>query len=369
MATRILFLINSLRPGGAEKVLVNLVNGLNASKYDITIMTLFGGGANKQFLDNNIKLVELYKKAPKGFVFICKFFSSQFLHRFFIKKKYDIEVSYLQGVTTRIIGGAPSDVKAIAWMHNCDRPDRTFKNKREMMALCKRFDKIVSVSWAVDKKVMDATGNILNNTSVIYNTHDLDNILSSSKVLVPTMQNEKALKLVTIGTIYNIKGYPRLLDALYRCHLETFNFHMYFVGDGPQRKKLEQIVAQKNMGDYVTFFGFDKNPYKYLSKADLFICSSYTEGFSGTVSEAAILGVPTLTTDCSGMKEILGNNNEYGVVVENSDEGLYRGIRKLLSNPQLLSHYKEKIKERRGFFSPTETLAAAEELFDNLMVK
>ena len=107
---RVLFLINSLRGGGAEKVLVNLVNCLDADKYDITVGVLFGDGVNKQFLHQNIKVKRFFKKAPKGFVYIAKLFSPSFLHRFFIKERYDVEISFLQGVCTRIIGGAPTDL-------------------------------------------------------------------------------------------------------------------------------------------------------------------------------------------------------------------------------------------------------------------
>lgn len=369
MRIKILFLINSLRPGGAEKVLVNLVNYLSPTKYDITVMTLFGGGTNKQFLSSNIKLIELYRKAPFGFVHVCKLFSPELLHKYFIKEQYDIEISYLQGVTTRIIGGAPSSVKAIAWMHNCDHPEITFKTIKERNRLLQRFDRIVSVSNTVEEKVRGCVTGKLSNCQVIYNTQDVSHIIEASHDLVPIMNTEKSLKFIAIGTLYDVKGYLRLLKSLYKLKLEKFNFKMYFVGDGPQRKELEEFVKSHGMREYVTFFGFDKNPYKYLAKADLFICSSYTEGFSGTVSEATILGIPTLTTECAGMKEILGEHNEYGIVVENSDKGLEEGIRNILDNPDILKHYKEAVRKRSDFFKPEKTVSEVESMFDNLVRK
>lgn len=363
---KLLFVINSLRSGGAEKVLVNLVNGLNPNKYDITLMVLFGDGVNKQFLNSNIKVIRLFKKAPLGFVHIARLFSASFLHNIFIREKFDIEISYLQGVCTRIVGGAPKKQKTVAWIHNFDRPDRIFRSQVEMLEICQRSSAVACVSKHTQEQVVEATEGKAN-ALVVYNTHDVETILNNSSEAVPKMQKEKKLKLITIGTLYDVKGFPRLLEALYKCHLERFDFHMYFVGDGPQRKELEEIVAKYNMNEYVTFFGFNKNPYKYLAKSDLFICSSYTEGFSGTVSEATILGIPTLTTDCSGMKEILGANNEYGIVVENSDNGLLQGLRMIFNNPALLIQYRARVKERGEFFSPAKTLKKSEELFDNIM--
>lgn len=366
---KILFLINSLRPGGAEKVLVNLVNGLNQEKYDITVMTLFGGGANKEFLNPGIRLIEYYKKAPKGFVYICKLFSPSFLHRHYIKEKYDLEVSYLQGVTTRIIGGAPLGIKTIAWMHNCDHPEVTFRSMSERTRLLKKFDSIASVSKIVDSKVKACINESLSNCTVIYNTQDVNNILNDSATPVPSMESCKDVKIVTAGTVYNVKGYSRLLKSLNELHRQGYKFHMYFVGDGPQRKELEEYVTVNDMSEYVTFFGFDKNPYKYMSKADFFVCSSYTEGFSGTVSEATILGIPTLTTRCAGMDEILGENNEYGVIVDNTDEALHQGLLDFLSKPELLAEYKERVKKRKDFFNPETTIKQAEDLFDSLIQK
>ena len=133
-----LFLINSLRGGGAEKVLVNLVNCLDANKYDITVGVLFGDGVNKQFLHQNIKVKRFFKKAPKGFVYLAKLFSPSFLHRLFIKERYDVEISFLQGVCTRIIGGAPEKIPIVTWIHNFDRPDRIFRSQDEKKNILSR---------------------------------------------------------------------------------------------------------------------------------------------------------------------------------------------------------------------------------------
>lgn len=363
---KILFLINSLRAGGAERVLVNLVNGLNKNKYDITVLILFGGGVNKPLLCKDVRLIEIYKKAPKGFVHICKILSPQILHRYFIKEKYDIEVSYLQGITTRIIGGAPADVKTIAWIHNFDHPEYAFRSSKEKMNLLKKYAKVVSVSMVVNDKVNTSTNHELSNTCVIYNTQDVDNIHNAANQEVFEMTSSSDFKIIAVGTIYNVKGYLRLLKALFKIKQRGFKYHMYFVGDGPQRQELEQYVAQNAMLNDVTFFGYDINPYKYMAKADLYVCSSYTEGFSGTVSEATILGIPTLTTDCAGMKEILGENSEYGMIVENSDEGLYRGLLELFENSEKLRFYKMAVRKRIDFFNPQHTIQQVENLFDNI---
>ena len=92
--TKILFLIHDLGHGGAEKVLVNLVNNMHQDKFDITVMSLFGGGVNEQFLKPHIKYLTVFKKSFPGNSKVMKLLSPKTLHKLFIKDKYDIEVSY-----------------------------------------------------------------------------------------------------------------------------------------------------------------------------------------------------------------------------------------------------------------------------------
>ena len=100
---KILFFIDTLGYGGAEKVLINLVNNLDKSRYDITLMTIFDEGVNKKYLEKNIKYKSIFKKIFRGNVLFFRMFTPEFLYKLFIKDKYDILVSYLEGNTTRIL--------------------------------------------------------------------------------------------------------------------------------------------------------------------------------------------------------------------------------------------------------------------------
>ena len=99
-----------------------------------------------------------------------------------------------------------------------------------------------------------------------------------------------------------------------------------------------------------------------MKKADLFVCSSIAEGFSTVVSEAIILDIPIVTTNCSGMKEMLGDNNEYGIVTENNEEALYNGIKKILDDKELYNQYKEKVKLRKSMFDLKNIINEIEKL-------
>ena len=113
---------------------------------------------------------------------------------------------------------------------------------------------------------------------------------------------------------------------------------------------LEDYIAEHNLCNSVTLLGFQDNPYSYMKASDLFVCSSYVEGYSTVLVEALICGTPVLSTKCSGANEILGDS-EYGLLVENDENALYHGIKSLLNSPQMLQMFAEKAVKRGKTFS------------------
>jgi glycosyltransferase involved in cell wall biosynthesis len=100
-----------------------------------------------------------------------------------------------------------------------------------------------------------------------------------------------------------------------------------------------------------------------LKESDLFVCSSITEGYSTAVAEATIIGLPVLTTACTGMKELL-EDGQYGIIVDNNDLGLENGLRDVLQHPEILQKYRERLKDRYQFFSVERRIQEIERIFD-----
>ena len=153
---KILFLIPNLGHGGAEKVLVNLVNHMNKNKFDITVMTLYDGGVNKKFLSKDIKYRSCFKRAIKGGSQVLKLATPAFLYSKFIKDHYDVVVSYLEGQTARIVSGCNDNgTKLVSWIHveqhTPQQASYTFRSIREMKRCYLRFDKTICVSQYVIK--------------------------------------------------------------------------------------------------------------------------------------------------------------------------------------------------------------------------
>ena len=109
--------------------------------------------------------------------------------------------------------------------------------------------------------------------------------------------------------------------------------------------------------------GFKNNPYPYLNIADVFVCSSYAEGFSTVATEALILGVPIITTDCAGMKELFGNYH-CGLIVNNDEDSLYGALKYILDNKENLNIYKNEINKRKDFFDIKKRMIEIEDILD-----
>lgn len=367
---KILFLIHDLGQGGAEKVLVNLVNNMDRSKFDISVISLFGGGINEQFLKKDVHYRSIWKKEFPGNSKFMKFLTPKQIHAVCVKEYYDIEISYLEGPSARVVSGCQnSHTKLVCWIHveqhTMDKLAASFRSEKEARDCYSRFDQIICVSQSVHEdfcQILDFQKPCI----VLYNTVDSDKILSGSNELAPELLNDKKIRIIAVGTLKQSKGYMRLLKIIRRLKNEHYSVHLYILGIGPLQQKIEDYISQNGLSDYVTLLGYQTNPYKYVRKCDLFVCASFAEGFSTAATEALIVGTPVCTVEVSGMKEMLGENNEYGLVVENTDEALYQGIKRFVVEPGLLEYYRKQAKIRGKDFSKEKTVEAVEKKLTQL---
>ena len=372
MKKKILFLIPNLKHGGAEKVLVNLVNNLDSQKYDVTLQTLFDVGVHKDSVSSHIRYIPGFKHEFRGNSVVVKLLSPSFWWKLLIKEHYDFVVSYLEGPTSRILRGCkdPTTKKA-AWLHiELETPQKAsigFCNTREALAAYNSFDRIVAVSGNVREHFLKWLP-VSTPIDVLYNTNETEQILELGAHIPedPLFPARSVPVVCSVAKLMKSKGFDRLMNVHRKLLDEGLAHHICILGVGEEQARLERQIRQLGIEDSVTLLGYRKNPYQYVSRCDLYVCSSRREGFSTAVTEALVLGTPVISTDCSGARELLGNDNEFGIVVENSEQGIYEGMKRMLSDPDLLAHYKEKAKERGSRFSRTETVRAVEQMLDTL---
>lgn len=342
---KVLFLIHDLGQGGAEKVLVNLVNNMDQEKFDVTVTALFGGGINEQFLMPHIHYRTIFSKMFRGNSHFMKLFTPKQLHKLFIKEHYDIEISYLEGPSARVISGCQDpNTKLVSWIHTEQKDAKnaagSFRSIHEAIDCYNRFDRLVGVSETVKNAFLSALP-VSTSMQVLYNTIESAKIISlAQESVMPALFSAREIKLVGVGKLHRNKGFDRLVRIIKRLREDHYPVHLYILGAGPLQAELEQYILDNHLEQAITFLGYQINPYKYVARCELFVCASLAEGFSTAATEALIVGTPVCTVEVSGMKEMLGEHNEYGIITANDENALYLGIKTLLESPALLAHYK-----------------------------
>ncbi len=370
--TKILFLIHDLGQGGAEKVLVNLVNNMDPEKFDITVTALFGGGVNEQFLAPHIRYRTVFGKAFPGNSHLMKLLSPRQLHKLCVRERYDIEVSYLEGPAARIVSGCPcAETRLLSWIHIEQHTKKcaaqAFRSYKEALRCYRSFHATVCVSDAV-RQDFCTLFDLQKPVQTLYNTNETAQIRQLAQEPCAELSAlGEVQKLTAVGKLRPNKGFDRLIRIQKKLLDNGQNTHLYILGKGPQRQELEKLAASLNIADRITFLGYRTNPYKYVAKCDLFVCASFAEGFSTAATEALIVGTPVCTVEVSGMREMLGNHNEYGVVTKNDEQALYEGIYEILTVPGRLEHYKQQALLRGRDFSTERTVRAVEELLEGLI--
>ena len=374
---KILFVLPWLALGGLERVQVTIANALANRGYDVTVMVLEDRLDLEDELDSRIHLVyKPYKphKIMSRIPYIRhKFYDSGMwetranakkLYKYYIgKEKYDIEIGFFRGLSVKIISGSTNKLsKKLAWVHSdfkyCVGVTNNFKNIKQTREAYSKYDRIVCVS----KQAMNSFNKVIglsDKTQVIYNMMPTKSILKLAEE--PTNIEKTRFTILSVGHLIETKGFDRLLEAVKRLNDDGFDFELWLVGYGEDEDKLKDYTKE-NCLDNVKFLGYQQNPYNYMKAADLYVCASRFEGFNLTVAEALFLETPVLSTDCTGPSEILANG-EYGVLVDNSTDGLYNGIYSLLSNKSLLHTYKNKAILRKPFFNENQILSRIVAMF------
>lgn len=362
---KILFFIETLSGGGAEKVLQNLVNNMDKEKFDITVQTVWRENPEK-YLNKNIRYKYIYPYYSK--LNNYKYRLSVLLKTIYplhIKDNYDIEVAYLECGATKVISTSTNKkAKKFAWVH-CDlskKMSNINEFKRKSVNWYKKFDKVVCVSRDVENSFKSIYGNEFD-TEVIYNVIDDCSIKEKADETVGDYSfDEKAPTIVSVGRLSKQKRFDRLIEAHRLLLSDGVSNNLLIIGEGDERENLEQTIISSGVQETVTLSGFKSNPYPYIKNADLLASSSDYEGFSSFVAEGLILGKAIVTTECNGMKELLGNS-QYGIITECDAKALSEGIKKLLADNSLKEEYERNAMERGRGFSIEASVKVTEDFF------
>ncbi|MDQ1098514.1 MULTISPECIES: glycosyltransferase [Chryseobacterium] len=355
---KILIRIGSLRHGGAEKVLVTLLKNLPQDQYEIDLLlNLYSGKyladvpewINVLYLNKGEMITtngphEIPKKAARVlYQGILKRFPSLLYKGKLKNKKYDIEFAAIHGMRDEILRSPLKASKKIVWIHN-DLSQVKGYTETEIRKFF-GFDQIMVISEKIEQHFHSLAQNDAEHQKIIkiYNPLDTGEFITKAEEPVLNYTFDRSVPtFISVGTVFPQKGFDRLLKVHKRLLDEGFRHKILIVGDGYDFENIRSQRTDLGLDETVTMLGFTDNPYPYFKHADFYLLSSRYEGFPTVLFEAITLKKKIIATEVSGAGEML-MNGALGLLVENSDEGIYTGMKKALSQPEFFEQYLERL--------------------------
>lgn len=342
---RICFLFNHFQfQDGVCRSAIAMANLLaERDDVEVTLMSIYRfEKQTTRYLNPKVKTVNVFGFYVRGFSKFVEKMPFSLLYKRYLNGQFDIEIAFQFGISYKILTSVEKipKVRRVGWIHSYDM---TFKQYYLKM------DQMVSVS----KEGAIMAHHDLNGVvpvSYCYNPIDNDKVVREGADSISIKKAKEGIQFVTVGRLSPEKGYDRLISIVKRLKDDGYLFSLWIIGSGLEKEKLLSHIEKYSLTDTVSLLGAKRNPHAYVSKSDVFICSSFSEGYSTACTEAIMLEIPVITTKVGGAEEIIGDS-ECGILTGIDDDDLYQGIKRVLDNPTLISEWKETLKTTKKRFS------------------
>jgi glycosyltransferase involved in cell wall biosynthesis len=369
-----LFFISSLDGGGAERVMVDLVRHIDRGRIEPSLVLLYPYEESpyKNDLPDDLRIIVVERKYDHVFHKLKQFLA--FLKTVFRENPQIILSMLTHNNIMAFLAGKFFGIEVIVCEHNTlgevikTREGRTMLGLpvAPMVKIFYRFVKrAIAVSDGIRLNLIEDFGIPAEKVRTIYNPIDLDRIQASSSRRPghPFFEDQKPV-VMAMGRLVEQKGFDTLINA-FRHVVKEIDARLIIMGEGQQRRMLENMVEKYGIAGKVSLPGFQRNPYALLSHSDVFVLSSNYEGLPMAIFEAMACGVPVIATDCrSGPREIL-RNGTCGMLVPVGDEiALAQGIKRLLKGDEMRKKLSASGKERLKDFSFEKIMKQYEDVID-----
>ncbi|MEH7356984.1 glycosyltransferase, partial [Neobacillus drentensis] len=296
------------------------------------------------------KVMELFKLNPS--IISQRNYLSIKTYLLKLEGHYHAAIGFLDFAPTYfIIDKVKADIR-IGWNHNDYRklgPDISIEQN-----YISKLDYIVTVSEECKVILEEAHPENANKIKIIQNIIEPKLIIQMAENKNPFFNNFEGKRIVTIGRLVEQKGIDITILACKKLVESGFDIRWYIIGDGPERRKLEGLIAENGLKNNIFLLGEVKNPYPFVKNCDIYVQSSRYEAYGIAIAEAKVLQKPIVVTNLNVFSEQLINGKN-GLIVNMSPEGIYNGIKLLLTNSSLSQKFsKELAKEEIGNESELE---------------
>lgn len=393
-------LISTLNSGGAERV-VSRLSKILSDKYNIYVILFEDTYIEYEYSG---ELVNLNIESSNNFFkqLLLPFLRAKKLKKIKKELNLDIVISFLDSPNIVNILSKTRKCKTVVSIRNYTFKEEKQNIKTKLLSkvigrLYKKSDKIIATSKIIEKGIEEKYNIDIHKIQVIYNPYDMTEIEQLSNQEIETenkefMQNGK--NFISVGRIMYQKGFWHLVKAFKLASYADNNIKLIIIGKDYQNGKLEKLIKELDIEDRVRLLGYKENPFKYVSKSQVYIMTSLFEGFPNSLVEAMNCGIPIISADCkSGPREILDideNINKhidnidfarYGVLVPemeeeenwnpdkftNSEQILSKAMLTVLNDSEIYIKYKNNAKERAKMYSYEVCKNKYTELIDELI--
>ena len=378
---KILFINGHLNAGGVERSLVDILKHMDYTKYAVDLLLLEDTGdyASELPPEVNVLFRDLHntygsfassvRRCIAARDWMCLRLRTLFLLRKFLGSRalksaatlllgehhYDCVIGFRPGICADLAGYSVKAKRRITWWHHGE----FYVDRVAYGAMCSRMDAVAVVSRACREMLQDHLPELADKLICVPNMLDASAILQKVEH-TPYAKNN--LCIVSVGRFAPEKHFENIVPAAKALQAMNLAFMWHIVGDGSERARVEMLITENGLKDYVILEGSKTNPYPYMKYADLFVHPSYIESQGLTVLEAMALGVPCVVTKSRGPCEFIEDGIN-GLLTEQSPESLAEKVLSILTDKTLYQSIKENTVCPEQF-APDRVMKQIEELID-----
>lgn len=375
---RILFIISSFDSGGVSKSLLNLLNVIDATRYQIDLLVMNCRGELHSEIPKDIRLLDIrnFYRGWRKCAFLMRIlhilrwivsridygFGGVFLSKIFppIERQYDVAVDYQgQSMLYYMVDRIRAKTK-LSFFHS------DYERWRYYERVDRKYYNFVDAIFTVSERCVEAMKRVFPEYSkkimLMENISQPAVLRGKAKESVSDPLCNDKLSILTVGHLCENKGTSLAMEAAAILKKSGLAFKWYFLGSNSNPKYYANFAKKLGIENEIVFLGMKKNPYPYISQCDIFVLPSKFEGKSVALDEAKIFRKPVVITNFSTAKDQFIDRIN-GSICEMSADALSDAILELVNNDSLRIAYVKNLSESEN--DNSETVKVLYEIFDN----
>lgn len=367
---KILFVIDSLRIGGVQSALINLLQALDYNVFDVSLLLFHFEEKYLSLIPKDVQVLKMpfvidamnmTKESAKNTslsayfakafgAISCRYLGSKLTYKLLfnvcprIKEKFDVAISFTNNLDSRstyfgcnqyVLNYINAKHKA-SWLHvdyEAMNMNTTINNNEYL-----RFDRIIHVSEGCKEIFLKYIPVLANKSVVAYNIIDPAIVHKKSTEYVFDYGAKNIFKIITIARLDKNKNITACVNIAKRLKENNIAFIWNILGDGQDKNVIEELIKKEDVSDCVRLIGYVRNPYPILKESDILVSTSLSESFGMAIYESTVLGIPVVAYNYPALKEII-NHGVNGYICNAADD-IHTCLQSLASDKNLYNRIK-----------------------------